>query len=73
MKLINVLNKLANGEKIPTFRFKDIRYRYFMKNGFLCYQKYLVQPRPVEWQIYPEWLNKEVEIIESEEELNGNN
>lgn len=67
MKLINILNKMANGEKIPTFRFKDPRYKYFMKNNFLYQQKFNEEPYPVEWQIYPEWLNQEVEILESEE------
>lgn len=70
MKLIDILYKIAKKEKIPTFRFKDPRYKYFMKNNFLYQQKFNEEPRPVEWEIYSEWLNQEIEILESEENVN---
>lgn len=73
MKLIDILCKIAKKEEIPTFRFKDPRYKYFMKNNFLYQQKFKEEPRPVEWEIYSEWLAQEVEILESEEDLDENN
>ena len=68
MKLIDVLNKIANNEEIPVFRLKDHRYKYFMKKGFLYQQKFDYDPKPVEWQIYYEWLNKEIQIIGGKDE-----
>lgn len=63
MTILDIYNKIANGKLVPKFTIDDDRYIYFMKNGFLYQQKYDYEPEVVEWQIYKEWLNKEIKIL----------
>lgn len=64
MKLIDKLVKLTNKEEIKPFKIGgDDSTIYFEKNGYL-YQKYGGSEDVVDWSIYEEWLNYEVEIIE---------
>ena len=58
MKLIDVFNKIAKGEE-PRFIIDDEVY-HIGKSEMVVDEI----GREVEWFIYKEWLNKEVEIIE---------
>ena len=62
MKVIDILNKIANGEEIKPFYTTDDRYRYYTINGQLYQQKfdYTWTEYEVCWYIYPEWLNHEI-------------
>lgn len=62
MKLIDVLNKIAKGEE-PRF-ILDETY-HIGKSGLLVDE----DDREVEWLIYKEWLNREVEIIEEDKKI----
>ena len=61
MKVIDILNKIANGEEV---RFKilseDEIYRYDYYNQICCEPS----DKICEWGIDYRWLNEEVEIIE---------
>lgn len=59
MKLIDLLNKIANGEKDIKFALDGCEYSY--SGGML---KNVSMGEDAEWFIYEEWLNEEVEIIE---------
>lgn len=67
MKVIDIYNKIANGEKVPVFTIADDRYKYFMEDGYLYQQKYDYEPQVVEWQIYSDWLNEKIKVIEEDE------
>ena len=64
MKIIDLLNKIANGEEVPHFIIDEQEY-YLGADGFL---KELYGDE-VEWTLDAEWLNTEVEIIEEPKEI----
>ena len=66
MKVIDIINRVANNEEIPYFYVDDDRYTYYFDKGFLKRIKYDIEEtdQEIEWYIYPEWLNKEITIIE---------
>ena len=59
MKVIDIMQRVANGEKIRFEVINDIEY-YCEENGLL-HNEY---GEEVEWLIDSSWLNKEVEIKE---------
>lgn len=59
MKIIDIYNKVANGEQVPHFVIDEIEY-YIGADGFVK-DMFGVE---VEWAIDKQWLNEEVEIIE---------
>lgn len=61
MKIIDLYIKIANGEEVPHFIIDDIEYHLDADGSIIDCDGYAV-----EWSIYKEWLNKEVEIIEEE-------
>jgi len=66
MKVIDILNKIANGKEIPKFYIDDDRYTFYYEKSFL--KRYKNNEREYtddycEWNIYPEWLNREITII----------
>ena len=64
IKIIDLLNKIANGEEIPRVEYDDIEC-YLGADGYLK-DNY---GENVEWWIDKNWLNKEVEIIEDNNKL----
>lgn len=64
MKVIDIMVKVANGEKVRFKILDDIEY-YCEENQFL-HNEY---GKEVEWLIDSDWLNKEVEIIEEEKKI----
>ena len=64
MKVIDVLQKIANGEKVR-FRIDGKPYHCY-KYDSLYDEEF---GEEVEWFIGEEWLNKEVEIIEEEKKI----
>ena len=68
MKIIDLLNKIANGKDIPHFRVCEIEY--FLNDRRCLREK--EEDRPSEdtrWFIDEDWLNKEVEIIEEDKKI----
>ena len=61
MKVIDILNKIANGEEVK-FRILSERDRYELSDGCNLYNETLC--KDVRWYIDENWLNEEVEIIE---------
>ena len=59
MKVIDILQKIAKGEEVPHFKIDTIEY-FVNANGFLTDQWGEI----VEWNIYSEWLDEEVELLE---------
>ena len=67
MKVIDKLIKLAKGEEIKPFKIKDGKETiYFGACGKLFYND---DSKMVEWFIYSEWLNQEIEIIEEDKKI----
>ena len=64
MKVIDLLNKIANGEEVPNFIIDEQEY-YLGADGFL---KELYGDE-VEWTLDAEWLNTKVEIIEEPKKI----
>ena len=64
MKVIDLLNKIANGEEVPNFIIDEQEY-YLGADGVL---KELYGDA-VEWALDAEWLNTKVEIIEEDKEI----
>lgn len=64
MKVIDVLNKIANGEKDIKFTLDGCEYSY--SGGML---KNASMGEDAEWFIYEEWLNEEVEIIKEDKKI----
>ena len=63
--LIDLLNNIANGEKVPkSFKIGGVEH-YINDSGYL--QK--CDGEVVQWLIYKSWLNEKVEIIEEEIKL----
>lgn len=63
MKVIDILNKIANKEEVPKFRIYGDEY-YFSNDGYLKSD----YGKNTEWYIYEAWLNDEIEIIEKIED-----
>lgn len=66
MKVIDLLNKIANGEELHFYVItdNDFKIEYFYEKGkALRYD----DDEDVEWRISEDWLNCEVEIIEEED------
>lgn len=63
MKIIDIYNKVANGEEVPHFIIDEIEYYIgtdgFVKDAF---------GEEVEWTIDKQWLNEEVQILEEVED-----
>lgn len=59
MKVIDLLNKIANGEEIPNFIIGEVEY-YMGANGYLreC------MGDEAQWYIDKGWLNTETRILE---------
>ena len=64
MKVIDLLNKIANGEEVPRVKYDDIE-AYIGADGYLK-DNY---GDNVEWWIDKNWLNTEVEIIEEDKKI----
>lgn len=64
MKIIDLLNKMANGEKVSDFIINEQKY-FVGDDGYLKERIGF----DVRWKIDTEWLNEEVEIIEEEKEI----
>lgn len=64
MKVIDLLNKIANGEEIPRIQYDDIE-AYIGADGYLK-DNY---GDNVEWWIDKNWLNKELKIIEEDKKI----
>lgn len=64
MKVIDLLNKIANGEKVPNFIVDEVEY-YMGANGYLreC------MGDDTQWYIDESWLNTKVQIIEEEKKI----
>lgn len=62
MKVIDLLNKIANGEEVPRKFMVDGDTLYIGEDKFIEYEN----GKKIEWFIYPSWLNEEIEIIEDE-------
>lgn len=65
MKIIDVINAIHDGKDVGVFTIKDDRYKYFIKDGTLYQQKYDYEPSVVEWNVYKEWLDEEIHLIET--------
>jgi hypothetical protein len=63
MKVIDVLNKIAKGEKVKPFEIYGEKY-YVNEEGYIN-----DRDGNVNWLIYDVWLNQEVEIIEEEKKI----
>ena len=63
MKVIDIMQKLANGENIKKFRINDVNY-YVDKSNYICEE----DGTRVEWYIDDAWLNMDAEVIEVIEE-----
>ena len=64
MKLIDILNKIANEEEIGKFKIMGMEH-YIDDDNFL----YAEDGKKVEWFIDDEWLNMPVEIIEEDKKI----
>lgn len=62
MRVIDIFNKMANGEEVPHFEIFGTEY-YVSANGRLKDE----DGDEVEWVINDDWLNQEVQLIEDEE------
>lgn len=63
MKIIDLLNKIANGEEVPKkIKFQDDEFNYQNEIDYVCGTRYLFEEFV---RITPEDLNKEIEIIEN--------
>ena len=65
MKVIDLLNKMANGEEVPRKFMVDEDTLYIGEDEFIEY----ANGERIEWFIYPSWLNEEVEIIEEDKKI----
>ena len=61
MKVIDLLNKIANGEEVPTFRYEGNRYLYSKATAMF---DDLDNDERCKSEIYLSELNDEIEIIE---------
>ena len=68
MKIIDLLNKIANGEEIPHFKVGEIEY-FLNWRGNLLEREEDKPSADVQWYIDEEWLNTEAEIIEEDKKI----
>ena len=68
MKIIDLLNKIANGEEVPHFKVSEIEY-FLNRRGNLLEQEEGKPSCDTQWFIDKEWLNTEVEILEEEKKI----
>ena len=66
MKVIDLLNKIANGEEIR-FRLLCDDDVFKLTKGCILYNE--TQREKVQWWIDEDWLNEEVEIIEEDKKI----
>ena len=65
MKVIDLLQRIANGEEVPRKFMVDGDTLYIGEDKFIEYEN----GKRIEWFIYPSWLNEEVEIIEEDKKI----
>ena len=67
MKVIDILDRIANGEKLHFCVInEDFKIEYFYEKGKPLRDEY---DEDVEWRIGEDWLNCEVEIIEEDKKI----
>ena len=64
MKIIDLLNKIANGEEV---RFKIDENPYHCYRYSNLYDE--VEKEEVKWYLSEDWLNEEVEVIEEDKKI----
>ena len=64
MKVIDLLNKIANGEEVKFKLIEDDTTYSIKKNEYLRIEEL---KRDAQWYINERWLNEEVEILDEEE------
>jgi len=72
MKIIDILNKIANGEKVPNFKYKDDRFSQFNTSIHNDTDGKWVEVKTGndDWEeIGYSFLNDEVEIIEEDKKI----
>ncbi len=73
MKVIDILNKIANNEEIPRFYVDDETREYYMKDGFLTKHKTCYEDdefdEEVSWNMYSEWFNEEITIVDEKKNI----
>ena len=70
MKIIDLLNKIANGEEVKFRLINDDLTYSLKKNNYLHIEEL---NKDAEWYIDKSWLNEEVEIIEEENKIEKSN
>ena len=68
MKIIDLLNKIANGEEVP----KKVHIKQFQDNFIFNGYTYLrddEEAQNIYWYLHTEALNYEVEILEEEKKI----
>jgi hypothetical protein len=82
IKIIDLLNKIANGEEVPKkikystliYKFNENCNQFYEEGKGSYYDSKLKYEGSIEWQFYGDYLNDEVEILEDNteeiEELN---
>lgn len=68
MKIIDLLNKIANGEEVPHFKVGEVEY-FLNWKGCLLEREGGNQGYDTQWFIDKDWLNTEVEIIEEDKKI----
>lgn len=64
MKIIDLLNKIANGEEVSNFKIDG--EEYYIENRCVFSK---LNGNPISWEIYQGWLNEEIEIIEDNKKI----
>ena len=68
MKVIDLLNKIANGEEVPrTIRINNIIYNFTLRS-YPIHKLYEDENRKYYWDIQYGFLNDEIKIIEEPQE-----
>ena len=76
IKIIEILNAISNGEKVPLeIKFRNIIYifnkecnQYYEKGKGSYFNNKLKFDKTIEWNFYGDFLNEEVEILEDNTE-----
>lgn len=74
IKIIELLNKIANGEKVPIeIKFRNIIYvfnkecnQYYERGKGSYFNNKLKFDKTIEWEFFGDYLNEEVEILDDE-------
>lgn len=74
MKIIDLLNKIANGEEVPKEikfcdKFRDEKFEYIFDKGQSDYERVDKLEYLFNDHFMTEWLNEKVEIIEENKEI----